>query len=112
MAFIDSFLSDVLVAYILVTVFLVALMYRLGAIRFSLPTARLSEETEKLVFLFEGRSLVDATGKAREILDDASDQPDDWAALITALGPRFDDLQTLEGRLDTCLLYTSDAADD
>lgn len=56
---------------------------------------------DEVVFLFDGRSLADATPAAREILPPSTSGMDDWGRFLMGFGDRFENLEAAIARIDS-----------
>ena len=84
-------------AAMLVGSFGVALCALLVAQRVEQKSARrnrlfLGDDDRNLIYLFEGQRLVNATSRARHVLNTAQDAEDDWTHFLAVFGAHFPDL--------------------
>lgn len=59
-----------------------------------------ADRRQDVVFLFDGRSLADATAAARQMLPPATGGLDDWGRFLLGFGDRFTNLEERLSRLD------------
>jgi len=57
------------------------------------PAPESAQEENGIVFLFDGRRLIDATARARRLMPRKTNNADDWTRFITEFAPRFEGLE-------------------